>query len=192
MKRKILLSITLTLISLTGFSTVWTVNNSGNTFSPATITIQLGDTVTFSINGSHDAREVSQTTWNANSSAALLGGFQVPFGGGTLFPAQLGVGTHYYVCTNHISMGMKGTIIVQNTTGVVENAAQASISISPNPSHGKFQLMISSAATAENGMIEVYDLTGKSIYQSESLSTKFAVDLTNQTKGTYFVTSYNN
>ncbi|MBK7966307.1 MAG: hypothetical protein IPK10_14175 [Bacteroidetes bacterium] len=73
----------------------------------------MGDTVTFSINGSHDAREVSQTTWNANSSAALLGGFQVPFGGGTLFPAQLGVGTHYYVCTNHISMGMKGTIIVQ-------------------------------------------------------------------------------
>ncbi|MBK7966308.1 MAG: T9SS type A sorting domain-containing protein [Bacteroidetes bacterium] len=41
-------------------------------------------------------------------------------------------------------------------------------------------------------MIEVYDLTGKSIYQSESLSTKFDVDLTNQAKGTYFVKFYNN
>ncbi|MBK7684376.1 MAG: T9SS type A sorting domain-containing protein [Bacteroidetes bacterium] len=191
MKRKFLLSFASIFISLTGFSTVWTVSNAGSTFSPPTITIQLGDTVTFVIAGSHDAREVSQSTWNANSSTALPGGFQVPFGGGSLMPAQLPVGTHFYVCTNHVGGGMKGTIIVQNTTGVVENTSQATISVSPNPSQGKFQMIVSSNAPLVNGRVEVYDVTGKSIYQSESLSKKFDIDLTNQAKGTYFVKFYN-
>jgi plastocyanin len=114
MKNKILLSLLLLSISLTGFCTVWTVNNSGNTFTPATITINFGDTVNFVIAVSHDAREVSQTTWNASGNTALAGGFQTPFGGGMVLPAQLGVGTHYYVCTPHASLGMKAIIIVQS------------------------------------------------------------------------------
>lgn len=114
MRNKILLSLLLMSTSLTGFCTVWTVNNSGLTFTPATITINAGDTVHFVLSTSHNAREVSQATWNANDTTALAGGFQAPFGGGLVLPAQLGVGTHYFVCTPHASFGMKGTIIVQN------------------------------------------------------------------------------
>ncbi|MDX1907903.1 MAG: plastocyanin/azurin family copper-binding protein, partial [Bacteroidia bacterium] len=112
--KNLLLTLLLISTSLTGFCTVWTINDSGLTFTPATITINLGDTVNFVLSATHNAREVSQATWNANGTTALAGGFQAPFGGGTILPAQLGVGTHYYVCTPHASFGMKGTIIVQS------------------------------------------------------------------------------
>ena len=119
MKNKILLTLLLIKLTLTGFSTVWPVSNIGNTFSSATITINFGDTVNFQISGSHDAREVSLITWNANGNTALFGGFQTNFGGGMVYPTQLGVGSHYYVCTPHASMGMKGIIIVQNCSAPI-------------------------------------------------------------------------
>ncbi|MBK9638108.1 MAG: T9SS type A sorting domain-containing protein [Bacteroidetes bacterium] len=191
MKRKFLLSIALMLMSITGFSTVWVINTSGFTFSPATITIQVGDSVNFLIGGGHDAREVSQTTWNSNGNAALIGGFQTPFGGTMILPSQLGVGTHFYVCSLHNSMGMKGTIIVQNTIGIDENSTQASIFVSPNPSQGKFQLSITSDAPVEKGMVEVFDVTGKSVFQSEERNTIFDLDLTKHAKGAYFIKFYN-
>ena len=119
MKNKILLTLLLIKLTLTGFSTVWPVSNMGNTFSSATITINFGDTVNFLISGSHDAREVSLMTWNANGNTALFGGFQTNFGGGMVYPNQLGIGSHYYVCTPHASMGMKGIIIVQNCSAPI-------------------------------------------------------------------------
>ncbi len=187
MKRKILLLSVLGLWSLTSFSAVWVITVSGLSFTPSTITIQSGDTVSFVMGGTHDAREVSQSTWNANSTSSLPGGFQVPFGGGTLLPAQLGVGTHFYVCSNHAGAGMKGQIVVQPATGIDENSSGPVISISPNPTQGKFQLSIASSSAIESGIVEVFDMTGKVIYQSESLNTKFEVDLTNFAKGTYFI-----
>lgn len=116
MKSKILLTLILLSLSLTGFSTVWTVTNSGNTFSPANTTVTVGDTVNFTIATMHDVIEVTQATWNANGNTPLSGGFQTPFGGGMVYSATLTVGTHYFVCSPHAYLGMKGTIIVQPCT----------------------------------------------------------------------------
>lgn len=87
-----------------------TVTFSGLSFSPALITITEGDTVVFVLSAIHNAVEVSQSTWNANGTTPLGGGFSVPFGGGEVVPS--GVGTHYYICTNHAASSMKGRIIV--------------------------------------------------------------------------------
>jgi plastocyanin len=114
MKKNILFIISLLLINYTAFCTVFTVTSPGNTFSPASLTITSGDTVVFSIASSHNVVEVSQTTYNSNGTTPLSGGFSLAFGGGTLFPAALTVGTHYYVCTPHASVGMKAIIIVQS------------------------------------------------------------------------------
>ncbi len=133
MKKNILLTLFLFSASISGFCTVHTVVNSGTTFNEATITISLGDTVVFAVAGSHDAREVNQNTWNANGTTPLPNGFQTPFGGGMILPNQLGVGTHFYVCSNHASMGMKGQIIVENTTNISENKLPSAFSIYPNP-----------------------------------------------------------
>ena len=123
----------LSMFSLIGFSANKQITNVGFTFSPSSLTIEAGDNVTFVLEGIHNAVEVSQATWNANGTTALPGGFSVPFGGGELLPAQLPVGTHYYVCTNHVSSGMKGIIIVGTATGIEESPGQTDISIFPNP-----------------------------------------------------------
>ena len=113
MKTKILLAL-LSLSAFTmGFSTTVTINNVSNSFSPSTVTITDGDSVKFLLTNAHDAREVNFTTYSTNGNTSLSGGFQTAFGGGTVLPAQLAVGAHYYVCTPHASIGMKGIIIVQ-------------------------------------------------------------------------------
>jgi hypothetical protein len=134
--------------------------------------------------------EVSQTTWNANGTTALSGGFSEPFGGGLVLPANLTVGTHYYVCTNHVSMGMKGTIIVQNPNGIAENKNLTTISVYPNPSNGKFQFELSGWESAKKSNLEIYNMLGEKIYQSEITNPNSEIDLSNQKSGIYFMEIY--
>lgn len=95
-------------------ATTHTITNSGLSFTPSTLTINVGDTVTWNIGGSHNVVEVSQSTWNSNGNTPLTGGFSTPFGGGTVVFTS--TGTHYYVCSPHASSGMKGTITVEQKT----------------------------------------------------------------------------
>jgi plastocyanin len=88
-----------------------TVIAVGNTFSPDTLTVNIGDTISFNIGANHNAVEVSNNTWIANGTASN-GGFNIPFGGGVFIPTT--VQTYYYVCQPHITMGMKGVIIAHN------------------------------------------------------------------------------
>ena len=187
MKSKLLLSLSFLSTCLIGFSTVVVVNNSGFTFSPSTITIDFGDSVNFVIAGNHDAREVGQTVWNSNGNTALSGGFQTSFGGGMILPGQLGVGTHYYVCTPHASSGMKGTIVVQSPTGISKNVQSSAILIFPNPSNGMFQIEMEDFNDANKCKIEVFNILGAIIFQTEIKSLKFEIDLSNNLKGVYFI-----
>ena len=106
-------------------ATTHTIGTSGFAFSPAALNISLGDTVVFSIGGTHNAVEVDQGTWTSNGNTPLSGGFSVPFGGGMVI--LTGVGTHYYVCSPHASLGMKGTITVTSTTIGTGTLAASSI-----------------------------------------------------------------
>ena len=91
--------------------TTHVVSNSGLNFVPANLTITAGDTVDWQISSSHNVREVSQATYNANGTASN-GGFQLGSGGGKqAFPNP---GTFYYVCTPHASSGMKGIVTVNS------------------------------------------------------------------------------
>ncbi len=103
------------LIYSTSVSVTHTIINSGFIFSPSTLSINLGDTVKFVLGTTHNSREVELATWNAGGITSN-GGFETPFGGGTVLITQ--VGTHYYVCVTHASFGMKGEIIVNSSTDV--------------------------------------------------------------------------
>lgn len=113
---KLLLSVALLMAMCNIYATTWTITNSGTTFTPDLITITLGDTVVFQLEGQHNAQEVSQADWNANNNSPIIG-FQTNFGGGEV--TGLTGGTHYYVCSPHASMGMKGRIIVNTPPPVV-------------------------------------------------------------------------
>jgi plastocyanin len=114
MKYKITFLLFGLLSCLTGsYATTFTVTTAGFTFSPDSFTITAGDTVVFSISSMHNVVEVSHETWTANGSSPLAGGFSLPFGGGSL--VITGIGTHYFVCRPHASLGMKGAITVAGT-----------------------------------------------------------------------------
>lgn len=147
--------------------------------------ISAGDDVTFNLESVHNAVEVSQATWNANGSSTLAGGFQVAFGGGPVQASQLGVGTHYYVCTPHASLGMKGTIIVKNVTGISDNNLPPGLSIYPNPS------AISLTLNADEGEIGsafyISDLAGRKVASGKIENKITAVDISYLARGTYLI-----
>jgi plastocyanin len=183
MKRKILLLLLVVSTGMTGYSTVWIITNSGDTFSPSSITITFGDTVNFVLASEHDAREVSLETWNANGITPLPGGFQTPFGGGLVLPEQLGVGTHYYVCTPHAVIGMKGTIIVESTTGISDNPLQTNISVFPNPANDL--ITIATEGNMAGSTFIITDLTGKLHMTGELHNNTTTVDISQLTNGVY-------
>jgi plastocyanin len=183
MKSKTLLLLWFVSISMAGFSTIRTITNVSNEFSPATITITLGDTVNFDIASSHDAREVSFATWQDNGITALAGGFQTSLGGGQVLPDKLGLGTHYYVCTIHAANGMKGTIIVQNATGITENESDPTISIFPNPS-ADF-ITVKANADKPGSTYFIADQTGRQVMTGKLSDEISIINLNRLTAGVY-------
>ena len=175
-------------IASVGFSTTWIITNSGTTFTPATITINLGDSVKFNIGTGHNVVEVSQTTWNDNGNAPLPG-FSLPFGGGLLLPVQLTTGTHYFVCSPHASFGMKGTIIVQNTSGISDNPSKTNISIFPNPSNGKFQVDVNTSQVGKSINMDIYNAKGNKVFASTDLAQNKSnlFDLSSFPSGIYYL-----
>jgi plastocyanin len=115
MKYTINIIILLILLTTQLSAVTHTITSSGFTFVPNNITINLGDTLNFSLESIHNAREVSLTTWNSNGTTSN-GGFEVPLSGGIVVLTE--VRTYYYVCVPHASFGMKGTITVTSVTGI--------------------------------------------------------------------------
>jgi len=187
MKAKLLLPLLMLSFSLTSFATTWTITNSGITFSPATLTINNGDIVTFNLAISHNAVEVSEATWNANGNTPLSGGFSTPFGGGQVLAEKLTVGTHYYVCSPHASMGMKGKIVVQTATVVNENQEKVDISVFPNPSNGQFQVSINDLSLLRNADLAIYNVVGEKVYQAVITESNPTIVLNHPVKGIYLL-----
>ena len=81
-----------------------TVLMQGMAFSPATITVAVGTTVTWKNQDSYAHTSTSDTNvWDTGSIQ----------GGGSATTTFNTAGTFPYHCTFHESMGMKGTVIVQ-------------------------------------------------------------------------------
>jgi plastocyanin len=186
MKTKTLLFALSFIATTSVFGTTWTVTNSANTFTPATITINLGDDVMFDITNAHDAREVSEATWNVSGTTALPGGFQTPFGGGLVPASQLGVGTHYYVCTPHASIGMLGRIIVQDlTTGIASVGQSLNSSVYPNPATGFIKVDITDSS---NGVAyEVFNALGVLVMTGKLSDEVSTIDVRNLPSGTFLM-----
>jgi plastocyanin len=179
-----LLSLSLLLISLTGVSKVWTVTNSGTKFTPATTTITFGDTVKFVLESAHNAEEVSQVTWNANGNTTLPGGFETNFGGGMILPTQLAIGTHYFVCDPHASMGMKGTIIVNSAIGIDENQALQPVSIFPNPATDF--IMVKTGVPKSAISYTIMDASGKQMLTGRLVTAETTIIINQLAAGMYF------
>jgi plastocyanin len=190
--KKTLLFILLASYGFAGFSTTFTITNSGTTFTPATTTITVGDVVNFSLGSNHNAVEVSQATWDAKGNTPLAGGFSLPFGGGTVPAEKLTAGVHYYVCTPHAAFGMRGTITVLETTGLAENKTKEDVSIYPNPSNGNFHLQVNASPSAKKLELGIYTLQGKTVYSKTDVQqqTTSDIEISDLPKGVYILRLY--
>jgi len=145
----------------------------------------VSKSVNFALAASHDALEVSQATWNANGTTALPGGFQTPFGGGLVLPAILGIGTHYYICTSHVTLGMKGIIIVENNSGIADNKLQAGISVYPNPANNLMTIKAANDLVGSQYLIS--DQTGRQVLNGKLANEATPVDISQLTPGVYLI-----
>lgn len=179
-----------TAFTVSVMATTHTVSNIGNTYTPATLTIMIGDTVNFNLSNNHNVVEVSETTWNSNGTTALNGGVSLGFGGGQLIFNN--VDTIFYVCTPHAGQGMKAKIIVQGSNLNTE----ANNFILSHLYAGTNQTIYLEGFNLESEALEysVFDLTGKVVARGNSLTSggqfSIAIPMTGST-GMFIVQLFN-
>jgi len=191
MKIKLLLFTTLVFgIQYKINATIVEIKNDNTVFSPDEVTVQPGDTVNFNIGTFHNVVEVSEETWNAGDTTSN-GGFRLPYGGGEIVLAD--VGTYYYVCQPHASVGMKGIINVAIPTVIpdTESAEKTAFSIYPNPASDMLILTFS-IQNSTRVSVELIDISGRTIssliYDRYGAGTYTkAITLKNIEPGRYFV-----
>ena len=76
------------------------------------------------------------------------------------------------------------------TPNSIEENKLNTVLVSPNPSNGKFQFALGVSQITKNSKVEIYNLKGQIIYQSEITKTKSDINLSDQAKGIYFVKFY--
>ncbi|MBI5021883.1 MAG: T9SS type A sorting domain-containing protein [Ignavibacteriales bacterium] len=192
MKKLTVVMILLLSFAGLGYSVTHTITNVGTTFSPNSVTINLGDTVIFALSSLHNAVEVNQTTWNANGTTSN-GGFALGFGGGSVVP--LTTGTYYYVCTVHASLGMKGIITVNQTTDIKGSELSTPREFTlmqnfPNPFNPRTEIYFQ-LNHADHISIKIYNMLGTEIITliDENVSAgehRIEWDAAGQPSGIYF------
>lgn len=110
---------------------------------------------------------------------------------------------HYnftYDANNYIQTGLEGTwngtsfsksdsthyYYHQVTTGITSIIDQTQLSIYPNPTNG----VINIASSNNLQQIEIYNLLGEKVYESKPNNSNTAIDLSEQSKGIYFIKTY--
>lgn len=129
MKRIFLLSLLIGCGLLTR-ATTWIITSSGLQFTPASITINYGDSVLFQLDTFDNAQEVTYAAWIDNDSIPVIG-FDTPDSGGLV--TGLDTGTHYFVSNAHAWIGMKGEITVLQPAVIQFTTIAATVPESGSP-----------------------------------------------------------
>lgn len=165
MKKNLLLIFVFLSGITTGFAATFNILISGFSYSPSSVTVNVGDIVNIQASALHPAVQVSQADWSSSPPVAnpLPGGwgtntanFQI-----TIQAADAGQ-TIFFMCGNHgPSAGMKGQIIVNVATGLEENIKRDfNFTVYPNPVKNNAALNISLKKN-DNVIMKIYSLNGK-------------------------------
>lgn len=159
MKKLLPLLAFLTALTLQVSATKHIVTTSGLAYSPAVLAAHIGDTVTISGSISHPLLQVSKTTWDKNGMTALPGGFGPTTKTYTFTVSS--ADTVYYICTAHVSFGMKGKVVVAQFSGINDlTAFQPVVSVYPNPMTSVGTVRLTSFESAPASVF-VYNISGQ-------------------------------
>jgi plastocyanin len=178
---------TLFLLLATAYSAVATnhlVSVSNFSFTPAALTVTVGDTVTWVlVSGSHTTTSIltpaGAPTWDS------------PLNSGTqMFSYQVLVAGNYsYVCVPHQSMGMTGMITANSATGI-QSISEPQLNFVVKPGQ-KLLLTIDLPRTSAL-QLSVHDLLGRTVNSNGMTNQpagrqEYEVDLAGNPYGYYFV-----
>ena len=107
-----------------------TVTQEGLTFNPATITIEVGDTVAWIWSGG--SHTVTSGTDLSDPEVGLLFDQSFNSSNPTVTHTFTQVGTQDYFCRPHLSFGMTGTVIITAVSGVDDTPGMQTIQLRPN------------------------------------------------------------
>lgn len=180
--------ILLVVVSLNA-QTTYSITNVNFTFSPDSISINVGDIIQWNQGATHPVTEVTPAAWSANQNTPKPGGFTANPGQTTTFNTA---GVYYYVCDNHYPMGMKGRIFVNTITSIkkTEKAGIPSVNLFPSTTSTSINIAVSGELNRRVDVI-IYDILGnvvKKIYAQEIKgNNSIEIDVTNLQHGNYFV-----
>lgn len=165
MNKKIHILIASYLYLSLAYATNHTITTVGNAFSPALLTIELGDTITFNLNSPHTALEVDKTNWEDNN-AKSNGGFHQISKSSILVLTDTGM--HYYICEPHASIGMKGRIQVNSSssgtgTSIINSNYFQNIKLYPTYISDVLNLELDLTASADV-RVELINIEGKNVF----------------------------
>jgi plastocyanin len=155
MKIKLLLLPIFLLIGIAVHATTITINATGMIFSPATATLNLGDTVKFVY---IDGSDHTTTSTSVPSGAATWDAPLTPTNT-TFIYVPTKAGDYAYVCTPH-APGMAGTFKVNAPASISDlNAVNEVFEIYPNPASSVLNFTIKESAKPVS--ITITDMLGR-------------------------------
>lgn len=167
-----------TIISFTAFSqTKHIVTLQNFSFSPADITINVGDTVEWNNTQGFHFVDGSQTTYPSNPES-----FGNPSDGSAPWSYQhvfTIAGNYDYRCGIHTS-SMFGTITVNSPTSIAEVIFSNNTSY-PNPTNSILNL----PNTSSYNLVEIYDAAGKVVFSKSNFNN--TIDVSSFEKGVYIL-----
>jgi plastocyanin len=160
--------------------------NNTNTFSPANVTANVGDTIKWVwVSGTHTTTSTTipatAPSWNSPLSASS-----------NSFSYKVTVpGTYNYKCVPHGGT-MLGTITVSGTTSAPAYSRVPSVSLFPNPFNKNLSINFKNyELTVSKPVVEIYDIVGKQYlqvkFQDPDKNGEMDIDTEFLNPGVYFI-----
>jgi plastocyanin len=164
------------------------VTITDNAFNPATLSITMGDMVTWTYSGSsaHTSTSGSACTGDGKWNSGTLSN------GGTFSHTFSTAGSNPYFCTFHCSIGMTGSITVTSSTGIFNSkVASSSFNVFPNPFTDVVTLSVEQGNNNVT-MIKITDAVGKEMksFGMSAGQSSYSIDLSDLQPGLYFCNLY--
>jgi hypothetical protein len=99
-------------------------------------------------------------------------------------PSNLSAGTYIVTVTDANGCLSYHTVVILNVLGLADDVLSNSVSISPNPSNGIFEINLNSTIETK---IVVVDYSGRVVYTDSANTEKVFLNLTNEGAGVYIV-----
>lgn len=185
MKKLLLSLLTFSAVNMIAQTTHF-VTASGMSFSPNSLTIEVGDSVSFTnTSGTHNVNG-TQATFPANPAS-----FGNAIGTGWTYGFKFTLaGTYSYKCDVHAAM--TATIVVVDASGMEEKNT-VSYTLFPNPTTNLLSIKIDESTSNGEISIVLRDITGKEIMRTNTAENQiFQLSLENLVNGIYFCSVFKN